>query len=99
MAKAAIDRGVDVGIDEGLRIERQCYDVTLFSEIATRAAGVRREPAAVHQALNRAPGADVGWRRRGADIGRLTPAAKGGDGAAEGGPAGVGSRPIALDYK
>jgi len=31
-AKAAIDRGVDVGIDEGLRIERQCYDVTLFSE-------------------------------------------------------------------
>jgi enoyl-CoA hydratase/carnithine racemase len=32
MAKAAIDRGVDVGIDEGLRIERQCYDVTLFSE-------------------------------------------------------------------
>lgn len=32
MAKAAIDRGVDVGIDEGLRIERQCYDVTLVSE-------------------------------------------------------------------
>ncbi len=32
LAKAAIDRGVDVGIDEGLRIERQCYDVTLFSE-------------------------------------------------------------------
>ena len=32
MAKAAIDRGVDVGIDEALRIERQCYDVTLFSE-------------------------------------------------------------------
>jgi methylglutaconyl-CoA hydratase len=31
MAKAAIDRGVDVGLDEGLRIERQCYDVTLFS--------------------------------------------------------------------
>jgi enoyl-CoA hydratase/carnithine racemase len=31
MAKAAIDRGIDVGIDEGLRIERQCYDVTLFS--------------------------------------------------------------------
>lgn len=31
MAKAAIDRGVDVGIDEGLRIERQCYDVTLYS--------------------------------------------------------------------
>jgi methylglutaconyl-CoA hydratase len=32
MAKAAIDRGTDVVIDEGLRIERQCYDVTLFSE-------------------------------------------------------------------
>jgi methylglutaconyl-CoA hydratase len=32
MAKAAIDRGIDVGVDEGLRIERQCYDVTLFSE-------------------------------------------------------------------
>lgn len=32
MAKAAIDRGVDVGIDEGLRIERACYDVTLFTE-------------------------------------------------------------------
>jgi methylglutaconyl-CoA hydratase len=32
MAKAAIDRGVDVGLDEGRRIERQCYDVTLFSE-------------------------------------------------------------------
>jgi enoyl-CoA hydratase/carnithine racemase len=32
MAKEAIDRGIDVGIDEGLRIERQCYDVTLFSE-------------------------------------------------------------------
>ncbi len=32
MAKAAIERGSDVGIDEGLRIERQCYDVTLVSE-------------------------------------------------------------------
>lgn len=32
MAKAAIDRGIDVGIDEGLRIERACYDVTLFTE-------------------------------------------------------------------
>jgi enoyl-CoA hydratase/carnithine racemase len=31
-AKAAIDRGFDVGIDEGLRIERQCYDVTLTTE-------------------------------------------------------------------
>jgi methylglutaconyl-CoA hydratase len=32
MAKAAIDRGIDVGIDEGLRIERACYDVTLATE-------------------------------------------------------------------
>lgn len=32
MAKAAIDRGIDVGIDEGLRIERACYDVTLVTE-------------------------------------------------------------------
>jgi enoyl-CoA hydratase/carnithine racemase len=32
MAKEAIDRGIDVGIDEGLRIERACYDVTLFTE-------------------------------------------------------------------
>lgn len=32
MAKDAIDRGIDVGIDEGLRIERACYDVTLFTE-------------------------------------------------------------------
>ena len=32
MAKAAIDRGIDVGLDEGLRIERECYDVTLFTE-------------------------------------------------------------------
>ncbi len=31
-AKEAIDRGIDVGIDEGLRIERACYDVTLYSE-------------------------------------------------------------------
>jgi enoyl-CoA hydratase/carnithine racemase len=31
-AKKAIDRGVEVGIDEALRIERECYDVTLFSE-------------------------------------------------------------------
>jgi len=31
-AKEAIDRGIDVGIDEGLRIERACYDVTLFTE-------------------------------------------------------------------
>ncbi len=32
MAKQAIDRGGEVGIDEGLRIERACYDVTLFTE-------------------------------------------------------------------
>lgn len=32
MAKEAIDRGIEVGIDEGLRIERQCYEVTLFTE-------------------------------------------------------------------
>lgn len=32
MAKQAIDRGMEVGIDEGLRIERACYDVTLFTE-------------------------------------------------------------------
>ncbi|MCA9675369.1 MAG: enoyl-CoA hydratase/isomerase family protein [Kofleriaceae bacterium] len=31
LAKAAIERGSDVVLDEGLRIERQCYDVTLFS--------------------------------------------------------------------
>lgn len=32
MAKRAIDRGIEVGIDEGLRIERDCYGVTLFTE-------------------------------------------------------------------
>lgn len=32
MAKSAIDRGIDVEISEGLRIERECYDVTLFTE-------------------------------------------------------------------
>jgi len=31
-AKRAIDRGTEVGLDEGLRIERDCYDVTLFSD-------------------------------------------------------------------
>jgi len=31
-AKQAIDRGTEVGLDEGLRIERECYDVTLFTE-------------------------------------------------------------------
>lgn len=32
LAKEAIDRGTEVGIEEGLRIERACYDVTLFTE-------------------------------------------------------------------
>jgi methylglutaconyl-CoA hydratase len=32
MAKDAIDRGIDERIDEGLRIERACYEVTLFTE-------------------------------------------------------------------
>lgn len=32
MAKAAIDRGADVGLDEGLRIERACYEVTLRTD-------------------------------------------------------------------
>lgn len=32
MAKQAIDRGLDVVIDEGLRIERACYEVTLGTE-------------------------------------------------------------------
>jgi methylglutaconyl-CoA hydratase len=32
MAKAAIEDGMDAGIDEGLQIERRCYDVTLHSE-------------------------------------------------------------------
>ena len=32
MAKEAIDRGIEVGIDEGLRIERACYEQTLFTE-------------------------------------------------------------------
>lgn len=31
-AKEAIDRGVDLPIDEALELERACYDVTLFSE-------------------------------------------------------------------
>jgi len=31
-AKAAIDRGTEVPLDEALRIERDCYDVTLLSE-------------------------------------------------------------------
>jgi methylglutaconyl-CoA hydratase len=32
MAKAAIEDGMDVSIEDGLRIERRCYDVTLVSE-------------------------------------------------------------------
>jgi len=32
MAKAAIDRGFDVSMSEGLAIERECYNVTLFTE-------------------------------------------------------------------
>jgi methylglutaconyl-CoA hydratase len=47
MAKAAIDRGVDVVLDEGLRIERQCYDVTLYSEYrdeGLRAFAEKRPP-------------------------------------------------------
>jgi enoyl-CoA hydratase/carnithine racemase len=32
MAKRAIDEGSDVDIDEGLKIERQCYEVTLSTE-------------------------------------------------------------------
>ena len=31
-AKKAIDRGIDLDIDAALRLERECYDVTLFSE-------------------------------------------------------------------
>jgi len=31
-AKEAIDRGIDAPIDEALRIERACYDATLFSD-------------------------------------------------------------------
>ncbi len=31
-AKAAIDRGIDVGLDAGLAWERTCYDVTLATE-------------------------------------------------------------------
>jgi enoyl-CoA hydratase/carnithine racemase len=32
MAKEAIDRGTEVNIDEGLQIERACYEKTLFTE-------------------------------------------------------------------
>jgi enoyl-CoA hydratase/carnithine racemase len=46
-AKAAIDQGVDLPIDEALRLERRCYDVTLFSEDrdeGLRAFAERRPP-------------------------------------------------------
>lgn len=32
MAKRAIDRGFEQSIESGLRIERECYDVTLFTD-------------------------------------------------------------------
>ena len=32
MAKKAIDTGIEQSLSEGLKIERQCYDVTLFTE-------------------------------------------------------------------
>ncbi len=47
-AKEAIDRGIDVELDEGLRIERACYDVTLFTEDRNeglRAFAEKRKPA------------------------------------------------------
>lgn len=47
MAKQAIDRGIEVGIDEGLRIERACYEVTLFTEDRNeglRAFAAKRPP-------------------------------------------------------
>jgi methylglutaconyl-CoA hydratase len=46
-AKEAIDRGVDLPIDEALGLERRCYDVTLFSEDrdeGLRAFAERRPP-------------------------------------------------------
>ena len=47
-AKEAIERGFDVPIADGLRIERDCYDVTLFSEDRNeglRAFAEKRQPA------------------------------------------------------
>ena len=32
MAKKAIDTGIEQSLSEGLKIERQCYDVTLFTD-------------------------------------------------------------------
>jgi enoyl-CoA hydratase/carnithine racemase len=46
-AKHAIDQGIDLPIDEALRLERRCYDVTLFSEDrdeGLRAFAERRPP-------------------------------------------------------
>ena len=46
-AKEAIDRGVDLPIDDALVLERHCYDVTLFSEDRNeglRAFAERRPP-------------------------------------------------------
>jgi methylglutaconyl-CoA hydratase len=46
-AKAAIDHGGDLPLDEALRLERRCYDVTLFSEDrdeGLRAFAERRPP-------------------------------------------------------
>lgn len=46
-AKQAIDRGIDVPIAEGLRIERACYDVTLLTEDRNeglRAFAEKRKP-------------------------------------------------------
>jgi enoyl-CoA hydratase/carnithine racemase len=46
-AKEAIDAGVDLPIDDALRLERQCYDVTLHSEDRNeglRAFADRRPP-------------------------------------------------------
>ncbi len=47
MAKAAIDRGFDVSMEQGLAIERECYDVTLFTEDRNeglRAFAEKRDP-------------------------------------------------------
>jgi len=46
-AKQAIDQGVDLPLDDALRLERRCYDVTLFSEDrdeGLRAFAERRPP-------------------------------------------------------
>jgi methylglutaconyl-CoA hydratase len=31
-AKEAIQRGVDLELDDGLAVERECYDVTLYTD-------------------------------------------------------------------